>query len=109
MEHKFFLVDGTTLANEYDTEYFLTSLGFDLTELYESLREILGEQDRVSQLEEIRREEELCADSLRTELVGFVDEVEFAIKKLESGKSGKGYTKTDIADYLRRMIQQLNY
>ena len=106
MESKFFLNDGTIISNNDDLEAHLGALGFDMFELYTSLVDILGEtdiftgaSDKADEYEMVAEHNRIIADDLR-------DAVELAADRLESGKSGKGYTKPDIARLLRTALDE---
>ena len=104
MESKFFLNDGTIISNNNDLEVYLDTLGFDL----EELTVVLNGFNEYEHLQDCVREYELLADHNRLIADDLRDVVEYAIDKLESGKSGKGYTKIDIANLLSKAIDEYN-
>ena len=110
MDIKHFLNDGSCLSGNYDLEKYLTSLGFNIDELYMAVTEIVGEstyEDVLSASNDKADEYERVADGYYQDIHSLVGNMEVAIDKLESGKSGKGYTKNDIAQYLRTAINEL--
>lgn len=111
MENKFVLNDGTLISNNYDLELYLTSLGFSLGDLYVSVGEIQKEDCGFGYDLQCARDKadeyERVADGLYGDLNSLVNQIDNAVDKLLSGKSGKGYTKNDIAAYLKSAVREL--
>lgn len=106
-EVKVLLNDGTTLSNNYDAYVYLTStLGFTSHEL----EVILASEDEYSSelksTEAAYREYERLYDGICVDCRNMVDELEDVVDRLKSGKSGKGYTKSDLAQQIKRIISE---
>lgn len=106
-EVKVLLNDGTTLSNNYDAYVYLTStLGFTPQELETILTAEDGYNNRLKSVEAAYDEYERLYDGICVDCRNMVDELEDVIKRLKSGKSGKGYTKSDLAQQIRRIISE---
>ena len=106
MENKYFLNDGTILSNIDDLENHLVSLGFsDLECLYEDILVLLGIDDRNKNLSDELFVQELAIDHMKACADELCDQVEAIAEKLLCGKSGKGYTKTDLGYALKNAAE----
>lgn len=85
-----------------DMEQWLQDCGTSYDEL-SAMYEAIGEsryQREIAHLYECLDEKEMIADGHLQDLSTLIDEIEAVAEKLRSGKSGKGYTKADLADAL---------
>lgn len=96
------LNDGTSLHADYEVESWLESNGFHFNDMIDVLENHIAIVKDVKFLEDCAYEKELIADEYKSHLEGLINEVEYLIDKLNSGKSGKGYTKLDIACALKQ-------
>ncbi len=85
-----------------DMERWLQDCGTsydELSAMYEEIGESLYQRE-ITHLYECIDEKEMIADGHLQDLNMLIEEVEAVAEKLRSGRSGKGYTKTDLADAL---------
>lgn len=85
-----------------DMEQWLQDCGSSLDELdamYDQISETRWQKE-IEHLRDCVDEQEMIADGHLQDLGSLIDEVEEIANRLRSGKSGKGYTKTDLADAL---------
>ena len=106
-EVKVLLNDGTTLSNNYDAYVYLTStLGFTSHELEVILTAEDGYRDRLKSTEAAYSEYERLYDGICVDCRNLVDELDDVVERLRSGKSGRGYTKSDLAQQIRRIVSE---
>ncbi len=94
--------DERWLHDARDMEQWLQDCGSSLDELdamYDKIAESRYQRE-IAHLRECVDEQEMAADGHLQDLNMLIDEVEEIAGRLRSGRSGKGYTKTDLADAL---------
>lgn len=106
-EVKVLLNDGTVLSNNYDAYRYLTdTLGFTPHDLEVVLTSEDGYSNQLKSVTDAYHEYELLYDGVIVDCRNLVDELECVIERLKSGKSGKGYTKLDIAQQIKRIVSE---
>lgn len=105
MIYPILLNDGTSIHADYEFEQWLDTQGITPAE-FESIAEDLLAQ-RISSLNDAYHEQEMIADGYACRVRELVDELDEVASMLESGKSGRGYTKTDIAGRIRTLVSNL--
>lgn len=98
MLYPIILNDGTSFHADYEVEAWLENQGFHFYDMVMVLENHLD----IKHLEDCVFEKELIADGYKNNLDGLISEVEALADKLYSGRSGKGYTKSDIAYALKQ-------
>lgn len=94
--------DGTSFHAPYEVEKWLEDVGFNIEELAKVLDEYIYAKSDIDSMCAKADEYEMVADGYCQHLKGLISEVDALVNKLRSGRSGKGYTKLDIADALER-------
>ena len=106
-EVKVLLNDGTTLSNNYDAYVYLTStLGFTSHELETILTAEDGYANQLKSTEAAYREYERLYSGICVDCRNLVDELEDVVERLKSGKSGRGYTKSDLSQQIKRIVSE---
>lgn len=98
MDVKVFLNNGEVLSNSYFAHKYLTEeLGFTDDELKAIIGEATDYNDQLKATQDAYHEYERLYDGVCVDMRGMVNELEEVVQKLKSGKSGRGYTKLDLA------------
>lgn len=99
IQYPVLLDNGTLVRDAYEMEDYLCSCGFSISQArdiantdYNAVEEMAFE---IASKED--SEYELICDGYHQNVCGLYDELDAIISRLKSGKSGKGYTKIDIA------------
>ena len=106
MDVKVFLNNGEVLSNSYFAhKYLVDELGFTDDELKAIVGDATDYEDELKATQEAYREYEVLYDGVLTDMRSMVDELEVIVEKLKSGKSGRGYTKLDLANSIEYVMK----
>ena len=101
--------DNEWIHDEHDMRSWLDRNGFpDVEQWIELLGGDADFQDRIDMLEDACDEQERINDEMLQCLRYAVDELTVIAQILESGKSGSGYTKAEVAIAVRAVIDYIN-
>ena len=96
--------DGNALHYAQEATKWVESQGINPKELLYALDDdpnVGGFQSQIKILNDVADEHEMCADGNLQNLQALIQEMESLADRLESGKKGTGYTKSDIAAAIR--------
>ncbi len=111
VQYPLLLENGNIIRDEFEMREFLCSCGFsasqaeDMSKFSDNCAAMVDLVDNTKIAMDAKLEAELTCDAYSSHLYGLISEVEAAVDRLESGKSGKGYTKIDVVGILKNAIR----